>query len=128
MRACFSKSHDAIDPHSFMISAYGINIGVITDIDHACKEVIACFSQCHAAFLESNYCEDMFASGNYPYHLKKELPEVKGICPMPQLWNYSGNMHQKIYSYCCCRICRKIITDLNWRPPYLHHMPVTQKL
>ena len=74
----FRKSHDAIDPHSFMISAYGINIGVITDIGHACKEVIACFSQCHAAFLESNYCEDMLANGNYPYHLKKRIAGSEG--------------------------------------------------
>lgn len=74
----FRKSHDAIDPHSFMISAYGINIGVITDIGHACKEVIACFNQCHAAFLESNYCEDMLANGNYPYHLKKRIAGSEG--------------------------------------------------
>jgi phosphoribosyl 1,2-cyclic phosphodiesterase len=36
----FRKSHDAADPHSFMISGHGVNIGVITDIGYACKQVI----------------------------------------------------------------------------------------
>jgi phosphoribosyl 1,2-cyclic phosphodiesterase len=74
----FSKSHDAVDGHSFMISSNGINIGVITDIGYACKQVLKHFPQCHAAFLESNYCEDMLANGNYPYHLKKRISGDEG--------------------------------------------------
>ncbi len=74
----FSKSHDAVDGHSFMISAGGVNIGVITDIGYACKQVLKYFPQCHAAFLESNYCEDMLANGNYPYHLKKRISGDEG--------------------------------------------------
>jgi phosphoribosyl 1,2-cyclic phosphodiesterase len=46
----FKKSHDATDPHSFMISSSGINIGIITDIGYACKEVINCFSKCMLHF------------------------------------------------------------------------------
>lgn len=67
----FSKHHDAADPHSFIVKGNGVTIGVITDIGFACKQVIRYFSQCDAAFLESNYCPDMLASGNYPYHLKR---------------------------------------------------------
>jgi phosphoribosyl 1,2-cyclic phosphodiesterase len=74
----FSKSHDARDPHSFMVSGNGVNIGIITDIGHACKRVIKYFSQCHAAFLESNYCDDMLANGNYPYHLKQRISSDEG--------------------------------------------------
>jgi phosphoribosyl 1,2-cyclic phosphodiesterase len=74
----FRKSHDAADPHSFMVSAQGINIGIITDIGHACKQVIKYFSQCHAAFLEANYCADMLANGSYPYHLKKRISGDEG--------------------------------------------------
>jgi phosphoribosyl 1,2-cyclic phosphodiesterase len=74
----FRKSHDAKDPHSFMVSGQGINIGIITDIGHACKQVIKYFSQCHAAFLESNYCADMLANGSYPYHLQKRISSDKG--------------------------------------------------
>lgn len=74
----FKKSHDATDPHSFMISSNGINIGIITDIGYACEGVINCFRRCHAAFLESNYCEEMLANGNYPYHLKKRIAGREG--------------------------------------------------
>lgn len=74
----FRKSHDAADPHSFMISCNGLNTGVITDIGYACKKVIKYFSQCHAVFLESNYCEEMLENGSYPYHLKKRIRGDEG--------------------------------------------------
>lgn len=74
----FRKSHDASDPHSFIISGHGVNVGVITDIGYACKRVIKYFSQCHAAFLETNYCEDMLEKGSYPYHLKQRIRGDKG--------------------------------------------------
>lgn len=74
----FRKSHDADDPHSFLISGHGINVGVITDIGYACKQVLKYFGQCHAAFLEANYCADMLANGNYPYHLKKRISSDEG--------------------------------------------------
>jgi len=74
----FRKSHDAGDPHSFMISGHDVNVGVVTDIGYACKRVIKYFSQCHAAFLEANYCEDMLESGNYPYHLKQRIRGDEG--------------------------------------------------
>jgi phosphoribosyl 1,2-cyclic phosphodiesterase len=74
----FRKSHDAGDPHSFLISAYGINIGVITDIGFACQEVIKHFGKCHAAFLESNYCDEMLSNGSYPYHLKRRISGEQG--------------------------------------------------
>ncbi|MGQ0740066.1 MAG: MBL fold metallo-hydrolase [Bacteroidota bacterium] len=74
----FRKSHDAEDPHSFMVSGGAVNIGIITDIGYACKRVIKYFSQCHAVFLESNYCEDMLEKGSYPYHLKKRIRSDEG--------------------------------------------------
>lgn len=74
----FKKSHDAADPHSFMISYNGLHTGVITDIGYACKRVIKYFSQCHAVFLESNYCEEMLENGSYPYHLKKRIRGDEG--------------------------------------------------
>ena len=74
----FAKHHDAADPYSFMVSGHGVNIGVITDIGHACRDVINCFRQCDAAFLESNYCEDMLANGSYPAVLKKRISGKKG--------------------------------------------------
>ncbi len=74
----FPKFHDASDPHSFMISSGGVNIGVLTDIGNCCKQVIRYFKQCHAAFLEANYCEDMLMNGSYPYILKKRISSDNG--------------------------------------------------
>ncbi len=69
----FSKSHDAIDPHSFIISFKDITVGVLTDIGNVCKEVIQYFNKCHAVFLESNYDDQMLENGKYPIHLKNRI-------------------------------------------------------
>ena len=74
----FRKSHDASDPHSFMISAGNVNIGIFTDIGYPGKELIRFFKQCHAAFLEANYCENMLENGSYPRFLKKRISGRKG--------------------------------------------------
>ena len=74
----FPKLHDAIDPHSFIISSNGVFIGVFTDIGNCCSHVINHFKKCHAVFLESNYCEDMLMNGNYPYVLKKRISSDNG--------------------------------------------------
>jgi len=74
----FQKEHDAGDPHSFLVSSSTVNVGIITDIGIACKKVIYHFKQCHAAFLESNYDENMLMNGSYPYHLKKRISDGKG--------------------------------------------------
>ncbi|MEO6540615.1 MAG: MBL fold metallo-hydrolase, partial [Ferruginibacter sp.] len=69
----FVKCHDAVDPHSFIISYKGITVGVLTDIGNVCKEVIHYFKQCHAVFLEANYDEAMLENGRYPRHLKNRI-------------------------------------------------------
>lgn len=74
----FRKHHDGKDPHSFMISGNGINVGVITDIGFACKQVIKYFGQCHAVILESNYCDDMLRNGGYPIYLQKRISSDEG--------------------------------------------------
>ena len=74
----FPKCHDANDPHSFIISCNYIKIGVFTDFGNCCDHVITHFKQCHAAFLEANYCEDMLMNGDYPYILKKRISGDNG--------------------------------------------------
>ena len=74
----FRKAHDAADPHSFMVSCNGVNAGVFTDIGAPCSNLISYFSQCHAAFLEANYDDEMLANGRYPYHLKKRISGNEG--------------------------------------------------
>jgi phosphoribosyl 1,2-cyclic phosphodiesterase len=74
----FKKSHDAGDPHSFMVSSGTVNVGIFTDIGNACKQLIHYFRQCHAAFLEANYDEEMLMNGSYPLHLKKRISDGNG--------------------------------------------------
>jgi phosphoribosyl 1,2-cyclic phosphodiesterase len=74
----FRKKHDACDPHSFVVSAVKTNIGVFTDIGEPCDQLVHYFKQCHAAFLESNYDEDMLQNGSYPVYLKKRISGGSG--------------------------------------------------
>lgn len=74
----FPKFHDAIEPHSFLLSCNDIKIGVFTDIGIPCEHLIKHFQQCHAAFLETNYDEQMLERGRYPWHLKNRIRGGKG--------------------------------------------------
>jgi len=69
----FSKFHDASDPHSFTVSSSTVNVGIFTDIGLPCENVIRHFKQCHAAFLETNYDEEMLENGGYPQALKNRI-------------------------------------------------------
>ncbi|WP_162053346.1 MBL fold metallo-hydrolase [Pontibacter pamirensis] len=74
----FPKYHDAADPHSFVVDCQGIKIGVFTDIGAPCDQLISHFGQCHAAFLEANYDDELLDRGHYPYYLKKRIRGGKG--------------------------------------------------
>jgi len=74
----FPKWHDASEPHSFTVSSNGITVGVFTDIGTACENVVHHLSQCHAAFLEANYDEEMLENGSYPLFLKKRIRSMEG--------------------------------------------------
>jgi phosphoribosyl 1,2-cyclic phosphodiesterase len=74
----FSKHHDAADPVSFTISGSNVTVGIFTDIGQPCEQLIHHFRQCHAAFLEANYDEEMLANGGYPIHLKRRISGGKG--------------------------------------------------
>lgn len=71
--SAFPKFHDAAHAHSFIITCKDITVGVFTDIGIACKHLTDHFSKCHAAFLETNYDEEMLQNGRYPYHLKRRI-------------------------------------------------------
>jgi phosphoribosyl 1,2-cyclic phosphodiesterase len=74
----FSKTHDASDPYSFLVACAGIRVGIFTDIGTVCDNVIRHFMQCHAAFLEANYDEQMLEEGRYPYSLKNRIRGGQG--------------------------------------------------
>ena len=90
----FPKFHDASDPHSFLVSCASVNVGVFTDIGSVCKHVIMHFKKCHAAFLESNYCEEMLEQGSYPESLKRRI-RATAICRMRRRWSCLPNTAAK---------------------------------
>jgi phosphoribosyl 1,2-cyclic phosphodiesterase len=74
----FPKWHDASEPHSFIVRGIDTTVGVFTDIGSACNHVSHHLGQCHAAFLEANYDEEMLERGRYPYHLKQRIRSAEG--------------------------------------------------
>lgn len=71
----FPILHDASDPHNFIVSNETVNVGIFTDIGSVSDHVIQNFKQCHAAFLESNYDEELLETGRYPRAL---INRIKG--------------------------------------------------
>jgi phosphoribosyl 1,2-cyclic phosphodiesterase len=74
----FPKLHDAAEPHSFVVRYNDIKVGVFTDIGAPCEQLTYHFKQCHAAFLEANYDEELLEKGRYPYYLKKRIRGGQG--------------------------------------------------
>jgi phosphoribosyl 1,2-cyclic phosphodiesterase len=74
----FFKSHDAADPYSFSVEYNKIRVGIFTDIGMVCEKLVSHFSQCHAAFLEANYDEQMLENGHYPVYLKNRIRSDHG--------------------------------------------------
>lgn len=74
----FSKHHDASDPYSFTVSCGGVTVGVFTDLGRCCDKLVKYFKLCHAAFLESNYDDEMLDKGGYPWHLKNRIRSGRG--------------------------------------------------
>jgi phosphoribosyl 1,2-cyclic phosphodiesterase len=71
--SAFAKYHDACEPFSFTVQFNNTCVGVFTDLGRPCEQLIKHFKQCHAAFLEANYDEQMLDKGNYPIFLKNRI-------------------------------------------------------
>ncbi len=69
----FRTKHDAADPHGFIITHGNTTAGVFTDLGAACRRVKKNFSECHLAFLECNYEEELLENGSYPRMLKDRI-------------------------------------------------------
>lgn len=95
----FPKIHDASDPHSFVVSSAGVNVGVITDIGDVCGQVTKYFSTCDAVFLESNYDEEMLQKGRYPYYLKNRIRGGQGHISNMQALNLFNNSRSPKLKY-----------------------------
>ena len=98
--SAFPITHDANDPHNFIIANESVTIGIFTDIGFPCYHVTQHFAQCHAAFLESNYDEQMLEFGPYPFQLKNRIRGGKG--------HLSNRQALKLF--------------LDHRPPFMTHL------
>ena len=67
------KSHDAVDPSLFIFYYKDKKISTISDIGHACENVVEAVKDANIIFLESNYDETMLWEGFYPYFLKQRV-------------------------------------------------------
>ena len=74
----FPVSHDAADPHNFIIRIGSTVLGIFTDLGYPCDLVKHSFNQCHIAVLETNYDEVMLAQGPYPLHLQNRISGPSG--------------------------------------------------
>ncbi len=74
----FPKLHDASEPYSFVVACGETKVGVFTDIGAACEQLTFHFKQCHAAFLEANYDDELLQKSAYPYFLKKRISGGRG--------------------------------------------------
>lgn len=95
----FTKLHDAVDPHSFIIACAGITVGVFTDIGACCQNITTYFSQCHAAFLEANYDDMMLEEGRYPLFLKNRIRGGEGHLSNQQALEIFSNHRPKFMTH-----------------------------
>lgn len=95
-----AKNHDASDPYSFTVASPTVCIGIFTDIGVVCDNLIRHFTQCHAAFLEANYDEDMLMKGRYPWPLKNRIRGGHG--------HLSNGQALELF--------------LDYRPPFMSHL------
>ena len=74
----FQKSHDGVDPVSYVMESKDKILPVITDIGFACKNVIEHVSCADSVILESNHDIEMLKNGPYPSFLKHRILSEKG--------------------------------------------------
>jgi phosphoribosyl 1,2-cyclic phosphodiesterase len=70
--------HDGADGSAFVIQSGHKRLGILTDLGHVFKDLVAVVSSLDAVFLESNYDPEMLAAGPYPAYLKQRIRGPRG--------------------------------------------------
>ncbi len=65
--------HDAPESVAFIVEAEGKRLGIFTDLGHSFVGLLDALREVDAAYLESNYDEDMLENGPYPADLKARI-------------------------------------------------------
>ncbi len=74
----FRTPHDAVDGLAFVVEHEGRRLGVFTDLGHVFPELCAALETVDAAYLESNYDDDMLENGPYPRLVKDRIRGPQG--------------------------------------------------
>lgn len=74
----FSVPHDAYEPVGFIVSADGVNIGVVTDMGIATNVIRSRLRDCRALVVESNHDTALLRDSRRPAHLKQRIASRQG--------------------------------------------------
>ncbi len=69
--SAFPKSHKALDPVSYGITERNKKLGIMTDVGHACENIVENVGDSNFICIESNYDEKMLMEGFYPWPTKQ---------------------------------------------------------
>ena len=70
--------HDAADGSCFIVEHDGKRLGIFTDLGHPFAALADALASVDAAYLESNYDDDMLWNGPYPQFLKQRIDGDNG--------------------------------------------------
>ncbi len=70
--------HDSVDGVAFVVEDKQHRVGILTDLGHAFEGLREVLESLDAVVIESNYDEQMLATGPYPEHLKRRISGAGG--------------------------------------------------
>ena len=70
--------HDAAESLGFVVEAGGGRVGVVTDLGHAPKPLVASLAACHAMVLEFNHDELLLRNSGRPANLIRRILSPRG--------------------------------------------------
>jgi phosphoribosyl 1,2-cyclic phosphodiesterase len=74
----FPTPHDGAESVAFVVTTGRKRLGILTDLGHVFKGLQEVVASLDGVFIESNYDDDMLASGPYPPFLKDRIRSPHG--------------------------------------------------
>jgi phosphoribosyl 1,2-cyclic phosphodiesterase len=97
----FPVSHDAPETVGFHISSENKNITIATDLGHINEPAASYIRQSNVLVIESNYDEEMLATGAYPYYLKARISSNNGHLGNRQASGFVADILNDNISHIC---------------------------
>jgi len=80
--------HDAREPLQFLFEHQGVRCGVLTDLGSVSPHIFKTMSDLDGLLIEFNHCQQLLATGPYPYSLKKRVAGEFGHLNNHQALNF----------------------------------------